>query len=528
MQTELTSPAAPVATRRVLIVDDDRDFADSVARLLAPRGYRTVTASAPDQALQLLESHDAEVALIDIRLGREDGLHLLEDLRAARPDLLCVMVTAFADLDTAIEAIQKGAYDYLRKPVSPPELFAALERCFDRLRLERERAHLETQLRQTQKLEAVGRLAGGVAHDFNNALTAILANVEIARTSLTNTGGDETALKSLDGIESTIRHASHLTRQLLTFCRNQPVRYEAVSVNDAVSDVKEMIHRLVGDKVRFQMQFDADLPAVHADAGQIGQIVTNLVVNARDATPDGGIITVTTHRAEIDRIAADVHPDARPGRYVAITVSDNGRGMSPEILDKIFEPFFTTKQPDEGTGLGLATVYGIARKCHGFVTVVSEAGRGATFTVYLPAIDVSNTQSTPNAAAQKTSAGGETILLCEDDDAIRDLLQQTLRAHGYQVLSAANGAAALELATRHDGSIDLLLTDITMPGIDGWELARRLRENQPGLRVAYTSGYTSEPGTISHEERKRTRFFVKPYTPRVLIQQLRELLDQPD
>ncbi len=384
-----------------------------------------------------------------------------------------------------------------------------------------ERKTLEEQLRQSQKIEAVGRLAGGVAHDFNNLLTAILGYCDLSLGRL----DDSEQLKS-DIME--IRRASDacasLTRQLLAFSRQQILQPSVLNLNTLVGELERMLRRLIGEDVELVSLLAEDLGNVKVDPGQIEQVITNLAVNARDAMPDGGTITIETANIDLDAGYAHKHVSVVPGPYVMIAVSDTGCGMSKETLARVFEPFFTTKP--KGTGLGLSTVYGIVKQSGGYVYVYSEPDVGTTFQIYLPRAEgTPGERPKPPPPSVEELRGDETVLVVEDDDSVRQLVRRILGRYGYAVLEAARGEEAFDLCRRHRGPIHLMLTDVVMPGITGMTLSKELASVQPRMKVLFMSGYTAE--TIAHRGilDPGVAFIQKPFTMAALAGKVREVLD---
>ncbi len=385
-----------------------------------------------------------------------------------------------------------------------------------------ERHHLEEQLRQSQKMENMGRLAGGVAHDFNNMLTVINGYSGMLLEKPTLAPDTREAVQE---IRSAGERAAALTRQLLAFSRKQGVEPKPLNLNTVVEEEAGMLRRLIGEDVAIEIRLDPRPDLVLADRAQLQQVLMNLTVNARDAMPWGGTIVIETAREELPSAPADA-PDAAPGSYAVLAVSDTGTGMSPEVLERIFEPFFTTKPPDIGTGLGLATVYGIVRQARGFIRVSSVVGESSTFRVYLP-----HTERTPEETPAVTATGvpvvvRETLLVVEDQDNVRRLAIEVLRRCGYRVVEAAGGAEALELFHRDANRIDLLLADVVMPGMSGGELATRLRRIRPDLPVVLTTGYAPERFAarvpVDLEDYLR-----KPFTPDQLLAKVRDRLAPP-
>ncbi|MBI3202196.1 MAG: response regulator [Myxococcales bacterium] len=393
----------------------------------------------------------------------------------------------------------------------------------DRVRAEAAREKLEDELRMAQKMEAVGRLAGGVAHDFNNLLAVILGNAEFASSTL---GEADPLYGDIDEIRKAAEKAAALTRQLLAFSRRQVLRLEVLDLNQIAAELEKMLGRLVGEDIELTSRYAPDLWRVKADPGQLEQVIMNLVVNARDAMPRGGKLSIATANAELDAAYAAEHAEATAGCYVRLTIRDSGSGMAPEVLQHLFEPFFTTKAVGKGTGLGLSTVYGIVKQSGGHLAVHSEPGAGTTFEVYLPRALEEPSSPTPGVAAEATG-GAETILVVEDEGAVRKLTERMLRAAGFEVLSAGSGAEALSTCEGYAGDIDLLLTDVVMPKMSGRELADQLRRARPSLRVLYMSGYADDAITDHGVLDPQTKLIGKPFSAAELTHKVREALDEP-
>ena len=388
-----------------------------------------------------------------------------------------------------------------------------------------ERRALEQQLRQSQKMEAVGRLAGGIAHDFNNLLMVISGYSEFL---LERLGAEPHLRGPAQEIASASERASALTRQLLAFSRKQMLAPRIVKLNDIATENLKMLTRMIGEDIDLVMTPGQNLWSVRADAGQIEQVIMNLAVNARDAMPSGGKLTIETANVTLDEEYARMHSPLRPGDYVMVSITDTGAGMDAETQSHIFEPFFTTKGP-KGTGLGLSTVYGIVKQSGGYIWVYSELGRGSTFKIYLPRVPLVEEPVMQTLAApvqfQKVEPGTETILLVEDEANLRYLARQYLEKQGYRVIEAADGAVAMQIAVAHEGVIHLLLTDVIMPGMNGRELAQRISEIRPNVKVLYMSGYTEN--VIGHDGTLEAgvRLLQKPFNLRDLKSKVREVLD---
>jgi PAS domain S-box-containing protein len=384
-----------------------------------------------------------------------------------------------------------------------------------------ERRMLEEQLMQAQKMEAVGRLAGGIAHDFNNILTAIKSYSELLIDDL-NAGNGR--VEDVREIREAADRAANLTRQLLAFSRQQMLRPRVLDLNTTVRDLKNMLERLIGAHIQLKTKFCDPAAMVTADPGQIEQILLNLVVNARDAMPDGGRIDIETANVELDDEYARTHTSTPPGPYVMLSVSDTGSGMTREIQSRVFEPFFTTKDQGQGTGLGLSTVYGIVKQSGGSIWVYSEVGRGTTFKIYLPRV-YEEADAPVEISTVSEPRGTETILLVEDEPSVREVASRILARNGYTVVTATNGADALRKCGEHQGRFDLIVTDIVMPEMGGVELSRRVRESQPNARILFTSGYTEDAVQRRSFLEPGAQFLEKPFTPTRLIQRAREVLD---
>jgi signal transduction histidine kinase/ActR/RegA family two-component response regulator len=383
-----------------------------------------------------------------------------------------------------------------------------------------ERRQLEEQLRQAQRMEAVGRLAGGVAHDFNNILTAILGYGDVLGTRL---APDDPRRADLEQILEAASRATELTRQLLAFGRKQVLQPVAIDLNHLVEKLHGMLRRLLGAHVELTTSPAPELGRVRADAGQIEQVIVNLAVNARDAMPGGGKLTIETRNVELD---LDSGLGVPAGPYVQLAVSDTGSGIDARIRAHIFEPFYTTKSVGKGTGLGLATVHGIVQQSGGAISVYSEPGRGSTFKIYLPRVADEPLVTPTSVARLAASTGSETVLLVEDDAPVRDLSRRALESRGYRVLVASDGAEGLRVAQAHAGAIDLLVSDVVMPVAGGPELAGNLRPLRPGLRVLFLSGYADTAFARSGELTREAAFLQKPFTPERLAQKVREVLDE--
>ena len=380
-----------------------------------------------------------------------------------------------------------------------------------------ERKQLEDQFRQAHKMEAVGRLAGGVAHDFNNVLTVIRAQTEFL---LSDLPAEDPRRGDVLEIQHAADRAAAFTRQLLAFSRRQLLQPVVLELNEVVTGMEMMVRRLMGEDVVLLTKLQPDLPRVWADPGQLQQVVLNLAVNARDAMPQGGSLLIETSVVELDEHYPRQHPSAKPGVHVVLIVTDTGCGMDPATRSRIFEPFFTTKEPGKGTGLGLSTVYGIVKQSGGHIWVYSEVGRGSTFKLYFPPHYGRAEAATPERTDLPALGAGATILLVEDERPVRSTLRRLLERHGYRVLEASNGQDALSLVSARGADIDLVLSDMVMPGMGGTELAGRVRSSSPGIPVLLMTGYTEEAITRAGERPLDEHIIEKPFTLRTMLEKV--------
>jgi len=384
-----------------------------------------------------------------------------------------------------------------------------------------ERKRLEEQARLSQRMEAIGRLAGGVAHDFNNLLGVIIGYGERVMSRL---AASEPLRADQQELLKAAHRAASLTQQLLAFGRQQVLQPRILDLNGVVSEMRDMLGRVIGEDCELATLLEPDLGSVWADPGQTGQIVMNLAANARDAMPTGGRLTIQTRNAELDAAAASCHPPMRPGRYVMLAVSDTGVGMDAATQSRIFEPFFTTKETGKGTGLGLATVYGIVKQSSGFIWVYSEVGVGTTFKIYLPRIDGA-AEPLAHEEPSPLVRGSETVLLVEDEQSLRNIIRDTLEENGYTVLVAGDGVQALQVADEHGADIHLIVTDVIMPGMSGGQVAAEITRIRPRVKALFVSGYTHEALSRHGALGLRTAFLSKPFTAAALLRKCRELLD---
>ena len=453
-------------------------------------------------------------------LDLEPGCQLDEALQASlgTVDMETTSVAEFTFAERHLEATVS------RLPFAPDDLGAIIvgRDATSRLQMERSLRETEEQLRQVQKMEAIGRLAGAVAHDFNNVLTSVAGYAELVLTSETLS---EQERSDIEQISEAAKRATKLTRQLLAFAKRQVMQPEVIDLNSVISGMEKMLNRLVGERIELRTLLTDGLGRVEADPGQIEQIVMNLAVNARDAMPEGGQLLVMTSNLQLDQAVARYSWYVEPGPYISLVVSDTGHGMDEETITQVFEPFFTTKTKDRGTGLGLSTVYGIVKQCGGDISVDSTPGEGTTFTIYLPRSDRPLGEQKVESRRRTTISGHETILVAEDDSQVLELISRSLMAHGYRVLSGTNGEEALAVARQQSGPIHLLVTDVVMPKMGGRELARQVSSLSPETRVLFISGYAADESSRDDSAPLPQPLLPKPFLPEDLLRRIREMLD---
>jgi two-component system NtrC family sensor kinase len=576
--------------RRILVIDDNEAIHQDFAKVLQPAAGTTAKAvdeaeamlfgdAAPaathasfevDFAQQgaaglelvrraIQEQRPYALAFVDGRMPPGwDGIETIAKIWAEYSDLQVVLCTAYSDYSLPEILNRLGLCDrlvILKKPFDNIEVLqlahaltekwlllqqarertselerrvaertGELQAANQQLRNEiEERQRAEQNFRQAQKMEAIGQLAGGVAHDFNNMLTVIRG---YAQCLLANPGLDHAVRGPMQQIDGAAERAANLTRQLLAFSRKQVLQPEALQLPEVIGQIGKMLRRILGEDIALEIQAPAEHAGVMADRAMLEQVLLNLVVNARDAMPRGGQLRIDTCTKEFTAEAVAANPRARIGKFVCLAVTDSGCGIPPEILPRIFEPFFTTKAAGKGTGLGLATVYGVVKQHEGWIEVESTVNQGTTFKIYFPAIAAPVSESPQTAVAPAASGGRESILLVEDEPSLRKLTRTVLQRYGYRVITAVSGTDALKIWPEHAAEIDLLFTDMVMPdGISGFELARRLMAQKTGLKVIYSTGYSLEMADRDAALQPSDHFLSKPYTPEKLAAAVRTCLD---
>ena len=506
---------------RVLLIGDTGLDSALIAELERGDFQPTVrkAGSQPDLEAALDQKWDIAIAQYAARqFGAMEALRVIHERELDLPTI--VVSGRLKDADVA-SILKAGAADHVTRD-NLLRLTAAVERELRAVRLRRERTALEEQFRQAQKMEAVGRLAGGVAHDFNNLLTVITGYSDLL---LGNKDLKDTQRTALEEIRRAAERGGALTHQLLAFSRRQPMQARSVRINELVMQIQKLLRRLIGEDISLVIIPAASQDVVEADPGRLEQVIMNLVVNARDAMPNGGTMTIETASVELSEYFIAKQLGLHPGRYVLLSIVDTGTGMDKNTLDHLFEPFFTTKNPGRGTGLGLATAYGIIRQSGGAINITSEVGQGTMARIYLPLAEPAGAEAAEEQGEPFALTGAETVLLVEDEVRVRKLICDVLCTRGYRVLEATRGEEAIRIAGVHTGPIDLLLVDVVMPEMSGPEVVRQIRALRPDVRVLYMSGYTDEVIVHHGIPDSGAAFLPKPFLPDALARKVREVLD---
>ena len=509
---------------RALIVEDSADDTALVVRELRRGGYdvtfeRVDSPQALDAAVSVGEW---DIVICDYSMPHFSGTDALRLLRAKGSEVPFIFLSGTIGEETAVAALKQGAQDYLMKD-NIKRLIPAIQRELREKEERQQRKDLEQRVQRLQKFESIGRLAGGIAHDFNNALGVILGWAQL---------GDERAesvsrqqlRETFQRIGKAAERSAGLTSQLLAFARRQILQPRNINLNELVAETTTLLQTAVGAQIELTVALAPDLNSIRADPSQIHQVLMNLCLNARDAMSKGGRLLVETQNTEVKEDFCKKYPYAKPGKYVLLSVSDTGVGMDAATLDHLFEPFFTTKELGRGTGLGLATVYGIVKQHGGFLNTVSEPGRGSTFLVYLPAsFEVVEGPKAPRTNGVR--GGHETILLAEDNEALQELTRRTLEALGYRVIAVSNGEVAVREFTENHNKFSLVILDVAMPILDGTEAYLQMREIRPDLPVVFTTGHTTESVLLGSLVKEGAAFLQKPYPLSDLGSVVRNLLD---
>jgi signal transduction histidine kinase len=508
----------------ILHLEDDPNDAVLIQSTLDEGGITSSITRVENRAefVAALERGGIDLILSDFSLPAFDGLSAVEMVRARWAAIPFILVSGTLGEQLAIDSLKSGATDYVLKE-RLIRLAPAVRRAMQEVEERAERRQLEAQIIEAQKMEVIGQLAGGVAHDFNNILAVIMGYSDLMMQKL----GVEGEFRGyLETIRAAAERAAGLTRQLLVFSRKQTVQLVVLDLNEVVTDLDKMLRRLIDENIEMTILAGKELGHVKADSGYVGQVLMNLVVNARDAMPNGGKLTITTDNITLDENDARAHPGASPGDYVMFSVGDTGTGMTDDVKAHLFEAFFTTKPKGKGTGLGLATCQTIIQQSGGYIGLESELGKGTTFRIYFPRVQEAIQNSDTTMKKRPMPRGTETLLLVEDEPAVRHLACDVLCAQGYEVLSANNGQDALHVAHDHKGApIRLVVTDVIMPLMGGRVMAEWLKSINPDLKILFTSGYTDDAIARQGVLDAGVAFLPKPYTPGTLSRKVRGLLD---
>ena len=510
---------------RVLHLEDDPNEAGIVQAMLESEAspcHITHVQQSGDFA-EALERGDIDLIISDYALPGFDGMTALKMTRAKWPDMPFILLSGTVGEEFAIESLKSGATDYVLKD-RRSRLIPAIRRAMQEVEERAERKRIEEQFLQVQKMEVVGRLSSGVAHDFNNILGIIIGNNDYMMTKLPP---DDPLRKNAEEIQNAAARAAGVTRQLLVFSRNQTVQLIVLDINDVIHGMDKMLCRLLDEHIELNIVLGKQIGRIKADSGYLGQLLMNLVINARDAMPQGGKLTIETSNVTLNKNDAQAHPDIPFGNYVMLSVTDTGTGMTEEVKKHIFEAFFTTKPKGKGTGLGLATCQTIIRQSHAFIDVESEIGKGSVFKIYFPQVNKPLQTMTRSLSAMAPQRGTETLLIVEDEGALRRMISMVLENLGYTVLQASSGEAGLNAAHEHKGNpISLVLTDLIMPHMGGKPMADLLKKTYPNLKVLFTSGYTDTTMLTPGPPDPDISFLPKPYALATLTAKIREMLDK--
>jgi signal transduction histidine kinase len=514
---------------KILHLEDDVCDAELVAEALTDGGLKVdiTLVSTGDDFVTSLNQDSFDLIISDYKLPSFDGSMALSLAREICPATPFIVVSGTVGEEAVVEMMKQGATDFVLKgrlnrlALAVRRALAEVAARNEKLLAEKALRKSEDQLRQAQKLEAIGQLAGGIAHDFNNLLTVINGRSQLMMTRLKP--GDKMR-SELELIYKTGERAAKLTRQLLAFSRQQVLEPRVICLNTVAVEMEKMLRRLIPENIELMTSLDQTLGRVKVDPSQIEQVILNLVVNARDAMPNGGKLVIETANKTLNEDYCRARTDLTPGRYVRLAVSDTGHGMSDLIRARIFEPFFTTKGKDKGTGLGLSTVFGIVKQSHGHIEVYSEVGKGTSFKIYFPQTDESASMTSGTRTA--VPEGKEVILIVEDEKDVRDFVRDLLEANNYLVLLAQDGNEALSLCESHKDRIDLLVSDVVMPNLGGPELVEKLRPLHPETKLLFMSGYTDRAIVRDGVLESGMDFIHKPFTPQSLARKVREVLDK--
>ena len=513
-------------TVNILLVEDNPGDARLLEEYLVeglPDGFRITHCSRLKEAIASLASGGFDIALLDLSLPDSKGLPTYLDLRGSAAELPIVILTGLEDERLASEAMQSGAQDYLSKHgLCARHLARTIRYAIERKHWEETVRVREERINRIEKMEAIGRLSGGLAHNFNNILTAIIGNCELLAPLALS---DAKSTRYVENMQSAAQRAAALTRQLMAFCRKQPLNAQPIAIDGFARRLEDLVRGVLDPGTTLRVALGAGEATVLADDSQLEQAVLNLALNARDAIETGGVVTLTTGLAELERMRDGAPDQIPPGSYAVLTIADDGPGLTPEILAHVFEPFFTTKEGGKSPGLGLATVHGILKQHQGFVQVETELGEGSRFALYLPRVPAP-APARMRPSERRSTRGLETILLVEDEAQICAVLAEALSAHGYRILVASGGDEALFLFEQNATSIQLVVSDVDMPGMSGYDLAQRLKHIRNEVRIIFISGYAEEQLAPARETGLVAAFLPKPFSAQTLARTIREVLNR--
>jgi len=508
---------------RLLVVEDSAEDAELLVRALCKAGYnvRHERVDSRESLLRALEQ-PWDLVISDHSMPGFSGIAALQTVRERHSDVPFIFLSGTIGEDVAVEAMRVGAQDYIMKG-NLARLVPAIERELREARNRAEQKRTELRVRQLEKFEAIGKLAGGIAHDFNNVIGAIMGWAEL--------GSDEVpdgsrAKKFFQQIRAQSERAAALTRQLLAYARRQTLEPRTINLNQLIGEATPLLQKAIGEQIEMKFVLASDLQMVRADQSQLEQVLMNLCFNARDAMPSAGQLLIETKNVRLDETYSERHEYAKPGEYVSLSVSDTGIGMPPEVLGHIFEPFFTTKEVGRGTGLGLATAYGIVKQHDGLIEVYSELGKGSIFQVFLPASGPLPSQGLERSEHTLARGGTEMILVAEDHAGNLEMMHETLRKLGYCVILAANGEEAVRKFREHQEQIALVLLDVVMPRMGGAQAFEQIHFIRPDVPVIFTSGYSEESARLAPFNSAGAILLQKPFAPNTLAQKIRESLDR--
>lgn len=508
---------------RLLVVEDSVEDTDLLVRALRKAGYE-VRHQRVDNAgmLQRTLEEPWDIVISDHSMPGFSGIAALQIVREKRPEVPFIFLSGTIGEDIAVEAMRVGAQDYVMKG-NLARLVPAIERELRESKNRAEQKRTEARIRQLEKFEAIGKLAGGIAHDFNNVIGAIMGWAEL--------GSDEVpdgsrARKFFQHIRAQSERAAALTRQLLAYARRQTLEPRIINLNQLIGETTSLLQKAIGEQVEMKFVLASDLQTVRADQSQLEQVLMNLCFNARDAMPNGGQLLIETKNVHLDESFTARHEYAKTGDYVDLAVSDTGLGMAQEILDHIFEPFFTTKEIGRGTGLGLATAYGIVKQHEGLIEVYSEVEKGSVFHIYLPVSSALSNQSVERVDQSLPRGGTETILVAEDHAGNLEMMDETLRKLGYHTILATNGEEAVSKFRQHQKEVALVLLDVVMPRMGGTEACERIQFIRPDVPIIFASGYSEESARLATLVSAGAILLQKPFAPKMLAQKVRDALDR--